>query len=81
MKCGARVGAAKPSTLAERLRISAYAAGFSGEEVGARLGVTGSAVRHWWAGKNEPPVSKILAYADMVDVSLDWLLRGYEDQE
>lgn len=61
-----------------RLRETAKAAGYTSDEIAEKLGVQGGSVRGWWVGRNEPSLSRLQQYAELVKVSTGYLLFGVE---
>ena len=62
--------------LGRRLKRLAKAAGYTAETLAEQLGCSPSAVWAWWAGRNEPSVDSLRAYARAVSVSVDYLVSG-----
>ncbi|HEY9015478.1 MAG TPA: helix-turn-helix transcriptional regulator, partial [Gemmatimonadales bacterium] len=62
--------------LGERLRQTAQAAGFTSDSIAERLGIQGGSVRGWWVGRNAPSFARLRQYADLVKVSVSYLLTG-----
>ena len=51
----------------------------TGAEAARRLGVEPHAFRRWERGETSPPVDKVVGFAALVSVSVDWLLTGRKD--
>ncbi len=52
------------------------ASGYTQEDVAHRIGVSRQSVAKWEAGKSTPDLEKLIALAELFDVSLDELVRG-----
>lgn len=65
--------------LSEKIAAQRKNAGFSQEELANKIGVSRQAVSKWESGTSTPDLEKILALADLYEVTVDYLLR--EDQE
>ncbi len=50
--------------------------GYTQEDIAHRLGVSRQSVAKWEAGKSTPDLEKLIALAELFDVSLDELVRG-----
>jgi transcriptional regulator with XRE-family HTH domain len=61
-------------TVGERVRAAREDAGLSQEALGAKLGVTQTAVSYWEAGKRDPGVADLLRIADALSVTASSLL-------
>lgn len=66
--------------LSEKIYNCRRKAGWSQEELAARLGVSRQAVSKWETGDAEPEVSKLRLLSQVFGVSIDWLLSE-EDGE
>jgi transcriptional regulator with XRE-family HTH domain len=64
--------------MGERLRETARQVGLTSDAIAEKLGVQGGSVRGWWRGRNEPAFEKLKAYADLVGVSISYLMFGSE---
>lgn len=62
--------------LADRIRKAMRVSGLDQVELGALVGVSGSAVSGWARGKVTPARHYIERIASATDVPLDWLLNG-----
>lgn len=62
--------------LADRIRKAMRVSGLNQAELGALVGVSGSAVSEWARGKVTPARHHIERIASATDVPLDWLLNG-----
>lgn len=60
--------------LSEKIYNCRRKAGWSQEELAARLGVSRQAVSKWETGDAEPEVSKLRLLSQVFGVSIDWLL-------
>ena len=60
--------------LSEKIYNCRRKAGWSQEELAARLGVSRQAVSKWETGEAEPEVAKLRLLSQVFDVSIDWLL-------
>lgn len=67
--------------LAEKLTIQRKKMGMSQEQLADRLGITRQSVSKWEAGSSVPEISKLVAMSELFDVSLDYLLKDYLDEE
>lgn len=70
--------------LSEKIYSCRRKAGWSQEELAARLGVSRQAVSKWETGDAEPEVSKLRLLSQVFGVSIDWLLSedgGEADSE
>lgn len=67
--------------LAEKLTIQRKKMGMSQEQLAVRLGITRQSVSKWEAGSSVPEISKLVAMSELFDVSLDYLLKDYLDEE
>ena len=54
--------------------------GLSQEELANRLNVSRQTVSKWEVGDSTPDMEKLVAISDLVDVSLDKLVMGKEDE-
>jgi transcriptional regulator with XRE-family HTH domain len=62
--------------LGERIRAARIAAGLTQREVGDRFGIDRVNVTQWEAETTKPDADKLPALADVLKVSLDWLMTG-----
>ena len=53
----------------------------SQEQLADRLGITRQSVSKWEAGSSIPEISKLIALSELFQVSLDYLLKYYLDEE
>jgi transcriptional regulator with XRE-family HTH domain len=60
----------------ERLRNAREAAGMSQQQMASRLGVKGTTVNNWEAGKEDPRANRLQMIASLLNVPLLWLLAG-----
>lgn len=68
------------SDIAERIRRARLGAGFNqAEDAAKRLGMKGSAYRHYESGYRTPPTARLADIAHLFKVDLDWLLTGKGD--
>lgn len=65
---------------AERILYCRKKALLSQEELAGRLGVSRQAVSKWETGESIPDMNNLAALAEVLDVSLDWLIKGEEDK-
>ena len=63
----------------ERLRNAREAAGMSQQQMASRLGVKGSTVNNWEAGKEDPRANRLQMIASLLNVPLMWLLAGSQN--
>lgn len=62
--------------IGHRLQDAIRAAGLSQNEVGRRLGTTGSSVSSWCTGRSQPSLEQLAALMELVGESADKVLRG-----
>lgn len=67
--------------LAQKLTIQRKKSGMSQEQLADRLGITRQSVSKWEAGSSIPEISKLIALSELFQVSLDYLLKDYLDEE
>ena len=67
-----------PYELADRLIALRRQAGLSQEQLADRLGVTRQSVSKWESGASTPELGKLVALADLYQITLDSLIRGRE---
>ena len=67
--------------LAEKIMIQRKKSGMSQEQLADRLGITRQSVSKWEAGGSIPEISKLVAMSEIFQVSLDYLLKDYLDEE
>ena len=67
--------------LAEKLTIQRKKSGMSQEQLAERLGITRQSVSKWEAGSSMPEISKLIALSELFQVSLDYLLKDYLDED
>lgn len=64
--------------LAAQLRAARIAAGLTQRQLGEMCGYAGNSaertVQHWESGRSMPPLDKLRALADALNVSLDYLI-------
>jgi transcriptional regulator with XRE-family HTH domain len=66
-----------PSTFGARLRAAREASGLTQEKLAHETNVTTSSVSKYERDElTNPTVESVIALANRLDVSLDWLLRG-----
>ena len=63
-------------TLAGRLRSARLFAGLEQKDIADAVGVSRPTVSMWENGKNDIPASKLIAYAELTRVSLNWIAWG-----
>lgn len=61
-------------TLAYRMLQIRMAVGFTQEEEAARFGITRAALSHYEKGRRHPDFDTLVAFADLHNVSIDYLL-------
>jgi transcriptional regulator with XRE-family HTH domain len=64
--------------LGDRMRSAARTGGWTSDRLAEAMDVEGGTVRGWWVGRTEPSVGKLTRYAELVKVSVEWLLHGDE---
>ncbi|MBX3736721.1 MAG: LexA family transcriptional regulator [Candidatus Didemnitutus sp.] len=64
-----------------RLNARTERKGLSQSEIAEKLGVSVTRVNHWFRGRNFPKAAERLRLADLLEVNLEWLLRGEGDIE
>lgn len=62
--------------LGKRLKEARDKAGFNQTDLAELIGAYGSDISDWERGKRPPGTAYVIAIAESLDVSLDWLLRG-----
>lgn len=67
------------ATFGDRLTAAREAAGLTGEELAARLGVKAATLAAWEQDVKEPRANRLQMLAGMLGVSLSWLLTGAGD--
>ena len=67
--------------LAEKLTIQRKKSGMSQEQFADRLGITRQSVSKWEGGSSIPEISKLVTMSEIFQVSLDYLLKDYLDEE
>lgn len=55
--------------------------GMSQEQLAERLSITRQSVSKWEAGSSVPEISKLIAMSELFQVSLDYLLKDYLDED
>ena len=70
--------ASEKKAVGRRLREAAQRAGLTSDQLAERLGYSGGGVRGWWIGKTSPPLDVLQRYAEIVGVSLPFLVSGEE---
>ena len=65
-------------TLRDRLRGRRKSLGLSQAEIARRLGIDQSTVAKWETGPNSPRTAVMQRLAEVLDVSIAWLLAGDE---
>ncbi len=60
-------------TVGERLAFARKRAGLNQAQMAAELGVVRQTISEYERGTSEPPIRRLVAIADLADVSLDWL--------
>ena len=66
---------------AERLRAARITAGYKkAKDLAAAIGIESERYRMWERGDREPDITHLVKIAAKLDVSLDFLLRGGNDQ-
>ena len=66
--------------IARRLKLAREMTGFTQEQIGAMLGVHRVTVCHFETGRSKPSVTRLLPLAQMLGVSVGWLV-GEEDSK
>lgn len=61
-------------TIGKRIRVLRDGLGLTQDELGTRLGITGSAVAMWETDACKPSISRLVAIAKELEVSVDALL-------
>ncbi len=68
--------------IAGRINHSVKMSGKSNDVIGGKCGLkSGEAVRLWRTGKSVPLLKNIQALAKAVDVSADWIVVGYHQED
>jgi transcriptional regulator with XRE-family HTH domain len=68
--------ATEPDTFGRRLRLARQTMGLSQARLAQMLARDQSAVSQWEIGHREPNLLTLEQLANVLDVSLDWLVRG-----
>lgn len=76
-----KAGKKRRMNLAEKLTIQRKKSGMSQEQLAERLGITRQSVSKWEAGSSMPEISKLIALSELFQVSLDYLLKDYLDED
>lgn len=71
----------KQIRFAENLKRIREWRGLTKEELGERIGVSGVNIGYWETGRNEPRMGKVEQIAEILNVSTDDLLFGYDMNE
>ena len=72
-------GQRKRLALGDRIRIAREARGITQKALARRLDVEQGHVWKWEHGVRTPRMLRLIIIADMLDVSLDYLIRGIEE--
>jgi transcriptional regulator with XRE-family HTH domain len=64
----------------DKLQILRKEKGMSQEKLAERIGVSRQAVAKWEIGQSYPDIDKIVALSDLFKVTLDRLLKDYDDE-
>ncbi len=64
-----------------RIRKKREEKGFSQNYLANALNVTRQAISKWETGENAPEISQIVALSNLLDVTTDWLLGSFSNQE
>ena len=67
--------------LKDRLKKLRLEKGLTQREVGLRVGLTNVAIYKYENGDAEPSVGTLVSFADLYNVSTDYLLNGYEEEK
>jgi transcriptional regulator with XRE-family HTH domain len=67
------------STISQRIILARKASGLSQELLAERMRVSRGACGHWERGKALPSTEHLTALANILNVSLEWLLAGKGD--
>ena len=68
-------------TFSEKLTALRRQGGWSQEQLADRLGVTRQSVSKWESGAAMPELGKLVALSELFDVSVDYLVKDYVDEE
>ena len=68
-------------TFSEKLTDLRRRGGYSQEQLADRLGVTRQSVSKWESGTATPELSKLVALSELFNVSVDYLVKDYLDEE
>lgn len=69
------------TAFANRLTTAIAACGLSRTQVAQRLAVPPNRVSEWVNARGVPKLGQVVALAELLDVSLDWLLAGEDKAE
>ncbi|MGF0034032.1 helix-turn-helix domain-containing protein [Bariatricus sp. SGI.154] len=67
--------------LSEKITRERRRLGMSQEQLADRLGITRQSVSKWEAGTSTPEISKLVAMSELFQVSLDYMLKDYLEEE
>ena len=67
--------------LSEKIQLARKKKALSQEDLANLLNVSRQAVQKWESGATQPEISKLVAISNILDVSLDWLLKDIEQKE
>lgn len=62
-------------SFSDRLRVARNALGYTGEYLGAQIGVSKATISHWEKGVHEPDIEQIRGLCNVLKVSADWLFE------
>lgn len=66
------------TTIGERIKTSREKAGYTQKELADRLNISYQAVSKWERNESQPGIDSLVPLADVLDISLDYLLSGKE---
>lgn len=64
----------------ERLKQARKEKKLTQQDVAEHFGMAARSYRYWESGEREPSVANLVALADLLDVSLDWLTGRTDDR-
>lgn len=68
------------TTFGERLKELRIRKGLTHQEIADYLGVSRSTISYYENGKNEPRIEGLIKLAELLEVSLDYLITGKENE-
>ena len=66
------------ASMGRRVEVARIAQGLIKAQLASRLGVLTKTIRNWEANRSEPRANKVNALAEILCVSVMWLITGFE---